>query len=723
MGYSAPGLFAWREGRRGCGGRLAATDESSGEGLYPMKRSLIRTGIACALAVAGTAMPAYAQHSVAREWNNALLDSIRNDFARPTVHARNLYHVSAAMWDAWAAYDDVADQVIHDEKATADDIEAAREEAISYAAYRIIQARFGSAPGADVIMPMLDQLMDDLGYDKSFTSTVGDSPAALGNRIAVSVLSFGLNDGANEQNDYANKVYEPVNEPLVPDLPGNPNISDPNRWQPLALDFFIDQSGNVIIGGFPDALSPEWGEVTPFALGEEDLTLYHDQDLDYTWWVYHDPGLPPLYGEDSEDYYRWGFEMVAVWSSHCDPADGVMWDISPNTIGNSETPDVDEYEEYFDYFEGGDWSQGYEVNPVTGEPYEEQIVPRGDYARILAEFWADGPDSETPPGHWFTILNYVSDHPELEKRLGGEGPILDDLEWDVKTYLAMGGAMHDCAVAAWGVKGFYDYIRPISALRFMADLGQRTDPDLPGYHPDGIDLIPGYIEVCTEETTAPGEKHEHLAGNEGKIAFYAWRGPDYIVDPETDVAGVGWILAENWWPYQRPSFVTPPFPGYVSGHSTYSRGAAVMMELMTGSPYFPAGLGEFEAPMNEFLVFEDGPSVDVSLQWASYKDASDQTSLSRIWGGIHPPADDLPGRLMGEAIAPDSWELALDYFNGYVSCPVDINNDESLDVFDFIGFQTAFQNQESIADCNEDNAWDVFDFICFQQAFVQGCDD
>jgi len=661
--------------------------------------------------------------SVAREWNDQMLEAIRNDFARPTVHARNLYHTSVAMWDAWAAFDSAADQVLHFEKLDAEDVEAAREEAISYAAYRVLRARFGSSPGADETLPALDQQMVDMGYDPLFTSTVGDSPAALGNRIAITILSFGLNDNANEQGGYANLVYEPVNEPLVPALPGNPEITDPNRWQPLALDFFIDQSGNVILGGFPEALSPEWGQVIPFALGPEDLTIYHDQELNYDWWVYHDPGLPPLYGDqDTEEYYRWGVNMVSVWSSHLDPADGVMIDISPNSFGNAPTPDVDEWEQYYDYFEGGDWGTGYDLNPVTGEPYDVQMVPRGDYGRILAEFWADGPDSETPPGHWFTILNFVSDQPELEKRIGGEGPIVDDLEWDVKTYLAMGGAMHDCAVSAWGIKGFYDYIRPISALRFLADLGQRTDPDLPNYDEGGIDLIDGYIEVVTEETTMPGGKHEHLAGEEGKIALYAWRGPDFIDDPETDVAGVGWILAENWWPYQRPSFVTPPFPGYVSGHSTYSRGAAILMGLMTGSPYFPGGLGEFPAPMNEFLVFEDGPSMDVTLQWASYIDASDQTSLSRIWGGIHPPADDLPGRLIGEAIAPDAWDLALDYFNGYVTCPVDINNDGELNVFDFVGFQTAFQNQESIADCNDDGQWNVFDFVCYQQSFIQGCE-
>ena len=50
-----------------------------------------------------------AQHSVARLWNEALLDAIRVDFARPTVHARNLFHSSVAMYDAWAAYDNTAE--------------------------------------------------------------------------------------------------------------------------------------------------------------------------------------------------------------------------------------------------------------------------------------------------------------------------------------------------------------------------------------------------------------------------------------------------------------------------------------------------------------------------------------------------------------------------------------------------------------------------------------
>ncbi len=598
------------------------------------------------------AQPAEAQHSVARQWNDELLDAIRTDLARPTTHARNLFHVSAAMYDAWAAYDATAGTFLHHEKATSANIPADRDEAISFAAYRLLRWRFASSPGNDTALASFDARMAALGYDKSFTSTQGNTAAALGNRIALTYIVFGLSDGANERGEFANQYYEPINPPLVPAVPGVGDIVNPNRWQPLALEFFVDQGGNIIPGGSPEFLSPEWGQVTPFSLGSDDLTIYERDGFEY--WVYHDPGPPPYIGTEDDALYKTGFEQVVEWSGFLDPADGVMIDISPASRGDSDL--------------GTNNGDGHDVNPATGQPYTPQIVPAGDYYRVLAEFWADGPDSETPPGHWFTIANYVSDHPQVVKQLGGVGPVLPDLEWDVKLYLTLGGTMHDVAIAAWGAKGWYDYIRPISAIRYMAGKGQSSDPGLPSYDPHGITLKPGVIELVTEQSVQPGERHEHLAGfansNVGKIAIYAWRGPDFIVDPETDTAGVDWILAENWWPYQRPSFVTPPFAGYVSGHSTYSRAAAEVMTLFTGDAYFPGGVGEFLAPQNEFLVFEEGPSVDVTLQWATYRDASDETSISRIYGGIHPTADDIPGRLMGAVIGPEAFEHANRYFSG-----------------------------------------------------------
>jgi hypothetical protein len=592
-----------------------------------------------------------AQHSVAREWNEELLEAIRKDFARPTVHARNLYHVSGAMWDAFAAFDPELDTLIHHESMTAVDIKAAREEALSHAAYGILKWRFSTSPGAGFSLPAFDQLMDELGYDKNFVSTVGNSPAALGNRIAQTYINFGLGDYSNEQNGYENQFYEPVNEPLVPALPGNPDMVDPNRWQPLALDFFEDQAGNVIVGGFPEFLSPEWGVVKPFALQPDDLTIYSRDGHDY--WVYHDPGAPPQLGGVGDSLYKAGFEQVVLWSGLLDPSDGVLIDISPASNGDNTL--------------GTNDGNGYELNPVTGLPYSPEVVPAGDYYRVLAEFWADGPDSETPPGHWFTIANYVSDHPLVVKKFRNSGEVLDDLEWDVRLYLAMGGTMHDVAVTVWGMKGWYDYTRPVSAIRYMCDRGQSSDPGGESYHPDGISLYPGSIEVITEETAAPGGRHYPLGGNInehiGKIAIHAWRGPDYISNPATDTAGVGWIRCEDWWPYQRPSFVTPPFAGYVSGHSAYSRAAAYIMSKFTGSEFFPGGLGIFEAPQNDFLVFEEGPSVDITLQWARYYDAADETSLSRIYGGIHPPADDIPGRIMGAEIGKDAFRLANRFFS------------------------------------------------------------
>ena len=392
-----------------------------------------------------------ADQSAARQWNEQLLAAIRKDLARPTVHARNLFHVSMAMWDAWAAFDPTADTFLVHEHADASDVEAAREEAVSFAAYRVLRARFASSPGAATSLASFDAKMTALGYDRNFISTAGDSPAALGNRIAQAVLQFGLNDNSNEQGGYANRHYLPVNPPLVPPLPGNPNILDPNRWQPLALSYFVDQAGNVIVGGFPPALSPEWGQVTPFALSGSDRIIYHRDDFDY--WVYHDPGPPPMLGGVGDEAYKSGYEQVVIWSSHLDPSDGVTWDISPASMGNTPLPHPADDESFYDLIDGGQANAGYAVNPVTGLPYAPQIVPRGDFVRVLAEFWADGPTSETPPGHWFTILNYASDH-LLEKRLGGAGPILSELEWDVKCYLTLGGAMHDVAVSVWGTKGW-----------------------------------------------------------------------------------------------------------------------------------------------------------------------------------------------------------------------------------------------------------------------------
>ncbi|MFT4568008.1 MAG: hypothetical protein ACI9FN_002976, partial [Saprospiraceae bacterium] len=169
------------------------------------------------------------EHSRARELNEVLLGAIRNDFARPTVHARNLFHISAAMYDAWALYEEentpyfIGDTVngyyfgfegieIPAEDA---DIKLAQEEAMTYAVYRLMFHRFLFAPGFLEIEEMLNEMMEDYGYDISVTSTsyISDPrPGVLGNYIAESVIQFGLKDGANEENLYRNIQYRPEND-------------------------------------------------------------------------------------------------------------------------------------------------------------------------------------------------------------------------------------------------------------------------------------------------------------------------------------------------------------------------------------------------------------------------------------------------------------------------------------------------------------------------------
>ena len=96
--------------------------------------------------------------------------------------------------------------------------------------------------------------MNILGLDINYfeSDDFDNIPADLGNYIAEKYIEYGLLDGSNEQVDYVNQFYEPINEPLAPIFSGNPTISNPNRWQPLSLDIFVDQSGNILSETTPE---------------------------------------------------------------------------------------------------------------------------------------------------------------------------------------------------------------------------------------------------------------------------------------------------------------------------------------------------------------------------------------------------------------------------------------------------------------------------------------
>ncbi len=627
--------------------------DAPGEPRRPRRRTVIAVGLVAVIAATALgfgvtrvltpdrscAAPAeHPEWTVARRWDEALLDAIRRALPNPPVHARNLFHTSVAMWDAWAAYDPTANGYVYTAKEKAGNVAAARDEAISYAAYRVLSSRFIKAVGGADSLAEFADVMDALCYPLTVTATDGDAPAAVGNRIAAAVIAYGLKDGSNQANGYASPDYKPVNDPLVVNQPGT-TMKDPNRWQPLQLEHMISQNGIPIENGVQQAVGPHWGHVLGFGIpdgGADGVPI--------------DPGVPPQLGGDApaDQAYKDQAVEIVLRSSMLDAASDETVDISPATLGGNTL--------------GTNDGSGHAVNPATGQPYAADTVKVGDFARALTEYWADGPKSETPPGHWNVIANDASDKLGAENlKVGGEGAPVDRLQWDVKLYLALNGAVHDAAIAAWGLKGHYDSVRPISMIRYLAGLGQSSDPALPSYDPEGIPLVPDLVELITPETTAAGQRHAALKGHEGEIAIRAWAGNP--ADPKTETSGVHWILASTWVPYQLPTFVTPSFQGYASGHSTFSRAAAEVMTAFTGSEYFPGGLATWTKP-KDTLVVEKGPSADVVLEAATYYDAADLAGISRLYGGIHIQADDFNGRIIGSECGKDAWALARQYFAG-----------------------------------------------------------
>jgi hypothetical protein len=601
--------------------------------------------------------PTNTNYSIARHWSERILESIRMDTPHPPAQARNLLSYSVCMYDAWAAYDTNAVGFIYRGKHSAPDVAAARREAISYAMYRMMVERLAYSRTATNQAIRNPEFITALGYDPNNNSRNTSTPAGIGNSIYDAVSAWFINDGSRQTNG---TPYPTANPPVAyPDYPvgnsrryaflnermdpfahgttfdGTNTLLNVNVWQRLIVANAIDQNGFPVppLQGYAGA---PWLWERAFSLGRID---------ENKGWI--DPGPPPYLGTATDAEFKSNLVAVIRYSSQLTTADGVMVDISPATIGNNTL--------------GANDGHGYTVNPVTGQPYASNVVLRGDFTRALTEFWADGPSSETPPGHWNSIANHVSDDMAANAtpfRIGGTGPVVDRLEWDTKLYFTLNAALHDAACAAWSVKRQYNGWRPISAIRHCGGLGQSSNPGLPSYNTNGLPLVPDLIELVTDTTVTSGR---HAGLTPGKIAIFCWPGqPD---DPQNDTSGVHWIHAEDFMPYQKKTFVTPAFPGYISGHSTFSRAAAEVMTAFTGSRWFPNGLGSFTITK---LINEVGPTQPVTLQWASYYDGADQVGLSRIWGGIHPPVDDFAGRRVGAQVGTNVWGLAQKFFNGTV---------------------------------------------------------
>jgi len=552
--------------------------------------------------------------TVARVWNEQALDAIRRDFPAPTVHARNLYHLSALNWDLWVATTSTLTSAAGGSPVLVDarpgssipgvdpppDDEEGLVEAMAHGAHHLLTHRYTNATGAEDTLAAFDAAIDCYG------PADGDA-ARFGIGVAERLIDITINDGSRETSGYTDLSYAPVNLPLVVDRPGA-GLIEPGRWQPLSLASQTTQNGIELAAGIQEFVGPQWGFVTPFAIPadpERGLPI--------------DPGPPPAPGTDA--YVEAAIEVID-YGARLDVEGGHRIRIDPGAMGDRP---IDSYE-----------GTGHTTNPATGQGYEPNEVDEADYGRVVAEYWADGPDSETPPGHWNTIANEASDQladgadgTAGALRIGGVGDPVDRLEWDIKLHLALNGALHDGAIAAWGTKAHYDYVRPISMIRHLGETGQ-------------LPVVEGLID-----------------GAEPVPRIVGWRGQPE--DPSAVTAGVGRILATEWVPYQRASFVTPAFAAYVSGHSVFSRAGAEILTAFTADPYFPDGLAEHTVEPGG-LIHEAGPTETVTLQWATYRDAADEAGRSRLYGGIHIAADDLAGRQVGMEVGAAAWARASELF-------------------------------------------------------------
>jgi hypothetical protein len=238
--------------------------------------------------------------SIARIWNEAAL-AVEPANDSPAVQARNLFHLSAAMWDAWAAYEPKGTGYFVKEKHHVADVLSAQEAAISYAAYRLLLWR--ASYGADV-GPAFDRLtatLRSLCYRPGFVSTRGRSPAALGNRIAAAAIAYGQRDGSLEREHYVDSSYVPANEPLVVSQPGA-TMHDRTFWQPLAFGQIVVKGGLPIAAKVQSFVGSQWGHVRGFALpaSKDGLPI--------------DPGPPPV-GDPSSTAYKQAALNVIRWSA------------------------------------------------------------------------------------------------------------------------------------------------------------------------------------------------------------------------------------------------------------------------------------------------------------------------------------------------------------------------------------------------------------------------
>jgi hypothetical protein len=241
--------------------------------------------------------------SIARRWNEQILGAIRRDMPRPGVHARNLFHLSVALWDAWAAYDATADGYVVEETRVAPpaDLAAARQEAISYAAYRVLSHRYGGAVGGTRSARTASKFMAELGYPTPTRPPTGARPARgrqpHRRRDHRRLRRRRRQRGRELRRHHGLELGQPA---AGGRSPGHTCASTRRSWQPLNLAEAETQNGIVLPPGVQGYIGSNWRAVTPFALRRRRRAPYFDLGPAAAWdqpemkdWVTQVVAAPP----------------------------------------------------------------------------------------------------------------------------------------------------------------------------------------------------------------------------------------------------------------------------------------------------------------------------------------------------------------------------------------------------------------------------------------------
>lgn len=202
-----------------------------------------------------------------------------------------------------------------------------------------------------------------------------------------------------------------------------------------------------------------------------------------------------------------------------------------------------------------------------------------------------------------------------------------DLDQDVKLFFSIANVAFDAFISCWETKRYFDSSRPYWYVRWNKK-GQ---------------MVRGYA--------GPGQGFKN-------------------------------IPADQWHPYSPDSFVTPPFPGYTSGHATVSGASAKILELFSGSDRFEfiakkiAGeLTEPNVPTSQMQAVEGVPAKDVAetaaidLALPTFSGTAEMAAESRMLGGYHIRSDNEDGLRLGRKLADFVFPRYRAYWEGTAPAP------------------------------------------------------